>query len=184
LVGPALVPLLSVVLFFGPLPRWAIDVPALGWIEQLVLVVIGALIVLPLVGAGRSRSSLAVGLSLAIGSFELVLDAVPGLALRLHKTLSTSYFDARVNHAWSPSPLHDQQIAGAVLWAVAELLDLPFLLLVFRQWLRADAKDAAEIDAVLEAERAARGDPSDDETRDAPWWLSDPAMQKRLQRRE
>jgi cytochrome c oxidase assembly factor CtaG len=183
LVGPALVPLLSVALFFGPLPRWTIAAPPFGWIEQLAVLAVGALVVLPLVGAGRPRTSLAVGLSLAIGSFELVLDALPGLVLRLHKTLATSYFDVRAVHSWSPAALRDQQIAGGVLWCVAELLDLPFLILVYRQWLRADANDAAEIDAVLEAERAARGDPSDDETRDAPWWLSDPAMQERLRRR-
>ena len=69
-----------------------------------------------------------------------------------------------------------------MLWCVAELLDLPFLVLVFRQWIRADANDAADIDAVLEAERAARGEESDDESRDTPWWLSDPAMQERLRR--
>jgi putative membrane protein len=183
LIGPALVPLLSIVLFFGPLPRWAIDVPVFGWIEQLVVVMIGCLIVLPLVGAGGVRSSLAVGLSLAIGSLELVVDALPGIALRLHRTLATSYFNSRVVNDWSPTPLRDQQIAGAVLWCVAELLDLPFLILVFRQWLKADAKDAADIDAVLEAERAARGEETDDETRDAPWWLSDPSMQNRLRRR-
>ncbi|MGH8859980.1 MAG: cytochrome c oxidase assembly protein, partial [Jatrophihabitantaceae bacterium] len=179
-IGPALVPVLSVALFFGPLPRWAITVPAFGWFEQLLLVAIGALIVLPFVGVNGPRSSLAVGLSLAIGSFELVLDAVPGIALRLHRSASTSYFDARAVHAWTPGALHDQQIAGSVLWAVAELLDLPFLILVYRQWLRADAKDAADVDAVLDAERAARGEPDDDEARDAPWWLSDPSMQSRL----
>jgi cytochrome c oxidase assembly factor CtaG len=183
LVGPALVPLLSLVLFFGPVPRWAIETPAVGWIVQLVLVTVGALIVLPLVESGPARTSLAVGLSLALGSFELVLDALPGIALRLHRSLVTSYFDARAVHVWTPTALRDQQIGGAVLWCVAELLDLPFLVLVFRQWLRADAKDAADIDAVLEAERAARGDPSDDVTRDTPWWLSDPAMQERLRRR-
>jgi putative membrane protein len=183
LVGPALVPVLSLVLFFGPLPRWAIETPAVGWLLQLVLVAVGALIVLPLVETGAPRTSLAVGLSLALGSFELVLDALPGIALRLHRSLATSYFDARAVHDWTPAALRDQQIAGAILWCVAELLDLPFLVLVFRQWLRADAKDAADIDAVLEAERAARGDPSTDDTRDQPWWLSDPAMQDRLRRR-
>ncbi len=43
-----------------------------------------------------------------------------------------------------------------MLWCIAELIDLPFLLLVYRRWLRADARDAAAVDAVLEAERAAR----------------------------
>ena len=184
LIGPALVPLLSAVLFFGPLPGWAIRTPALGWIEQLVLVAIGSLIVLPLVDSGMRRSSLAVGLSLAIGSIELVLDAVPGIALRLHRSLTTSYFDHRAIWDWTPNGLHDQQTAGSVLWCVAELLDLPFLVLVFRQWLRADAQDAADIDAVLEAERIARGGPEpaegEDGPTDAPWWLSDPTMRDRL----
>lgn len=187
LIGPALVPLLSVVLFFGPLPGWAIDVPQFGWFEQLVVLVIGGLIVLPLVGADAPRSSLAVGLSLAIGSFELVLDAVPGIALRLHNTVSTSFFDYRAVHPWTPSGIHDQQTAGSVLWCVSELLDLPFLILVFRQWLKADARDAAQVDAVLEAERIARGQadvPVEHEhgPSDEPWWVSDPSMQNRLRR--
>jgi cytochrome c oxidase assembly factor CtaG len=178
LIGPAVVPLLSAVLFFGPVPRWAIDVPVLGWVEQLLVLAIGALIVLPLVGTDELPSSLRVGLALAIGSFELVLDAVPGIALRLHRSLSTSYFDARAVHSWTPNALHDQQTAGAILWCVAELLDLPFLVLVFRQWIRADARDAAEVDAVLEAERVARLSP--DEERDTPWWLNDPSLRDRL----
>jgi putative membrane protein len=190
LVGPALVPLLSAALFFGPLPAWAVQVAPLGWLLDLLLVAVGAAIILPLVDADEDPSSLAVGLALAIGSFELVLDAVPGIALRLHAGLVTSYFDQRADHPWSPAALHDQQIGGAVLWCVAELIDLPFLLLVFRRWLRADARDAAAADAVLEAERAARAglrgtDPAGDlpADTDAPWWLSDPAMQHRLRRR-
>jgi putative membrane protein len=178
LIGPAVVPLLAVVLFFGPAPRWAIDIPVVGWIEQLLVLAIGALIALPLVGTDELPSSLRVGLALAIGSFELVLDAVPGIALRLHRSLTTSYFDARSVHPWTPAALHDQQTGGAILWCVAELLDLPFLVLVFRQWIRADARDAAQVDAVLEAERVARS--STDEERDTPWWVSDPSMRDRL----
>ena len=178
LIGPAAVPLLSVVLFFGPVPRWAIAVPVFGWFEQLIVLLVGALIVLPLVGTDELPSSLRVGLALAIGSFELVLDAVPGIALRLHRSLSTSYFDARAVHPWTPGALHDQQTSGAILWCVAELLDLPFLVLVFRQWIRADARDAAQVDAVLEAERVARSSPEDE--RDVPWWLTDPSVKDRL----
>jgi putative membrane protein len=121
---------------------------------------------------------------------ELVLDAVPGIVLRLHKSLATSYFDHLAVHAWTPSHLHDQQTAGSVLWVVAEVIDLPFLLLVFRRWLRADARDAAAVDAVLEAERASRvalptpDDPAAAQVgpADAPWWLNEPSIQERLRR--
>jgi len=185
LIGPALLPLLSFVLFFGPLPAWAITSKPVDWLLQIVLLVVGGLMVLPLVGPDEHTGSLAIGLSLAIGSFELVLDALPGVILRLHTSLVTSWFDHRAVHSWTPAALHDQQIAGAIVWCVAELIDLPFLLIVYRRWLRSDAREAAEIDTVLEAERIARG-PNDERpgqpVTDAPWWLSDPEMQERLKR--
>lgn len=190
LIGPALVPVLSAVLFFGPLPGWAIASPPVGWLLQLVLLVVGALMVLPLVGLDEDASSLAVGLALAIGSFELVLDALPGVVLRLRGSIATGWFDHRAQHPWTPSALHDQRVAGAILWCIAELIDLPFLALVYRRWLRADARDAAQVDAVLEAERLARHalDPDDQPqplvARDEPWWLSDPAMRERLRNRQ
>jgi putative membrane protein len=185
LVGPALVPLLSFVLFFGPLPGWTIESTAVGWLFQLGLLGVGALMVLPLVGLDEEASSLAVGLSLAIGSFELVLDALPGVLLRLHTGLVTGWFDRRTQRSWTPDALHDQRIAGAILWCIAEVIDLPFLVLVYRRWIRADARDAAQVDAVLDAERAARRalpDADADTDRDAPWWLTDPTMQERLRR--
>jgi cytochrome c oxidase assembly factor CtaG len=209
LIGPALVPVLSGVLFFGPLAGWSIEFSPVGWLLDVAVVIIGALMVLPLIGVDDEASSLAVGLSLAIGSFELVLDALPGIVLRLHTSAATAWFAHRDMLPWTPAALRDQQVAGAILWCVAELIDVPFLLLVYRRWLRADARDAAQVDAVLEAERAARralltsastdragvgvdgapataeGDISADAVveRDAPWWESDPAMQERLRRR-
>jgi cytochrome c oxidase assembly factor CtaG len=187
LLGPALVPVLSAGLFFGPLPEWAVGLPPVGWVLQLAVLLVGALIALPLAGVDQGESSLAVGLALAIGSFELVLDAIPGIALRLHRSLSTSFWASATPVAGALAPLRDQQRAGAILWGVAELLDLPFIIVLFVRWVRADARDAAAIDAVLDAERAARGprpDEPDAELSDAPWWVSDPAMQERLRRRD
>jgi cytochrome c oxidase assembly factor CtaG len=185
LVGPALVPVLSFVLFFGPVPEWTARFTWFAWLLQIAVLLIGALMVLPLVGLDEEATSLAVGLSLAIGSFELVLDALPGIVLRLRNHLVTGWFDFRDLHSWSPEALHDQRVAGAILWCIAEIIDLPFLVLVYRRWLRADARDAAQVDAVLEAERAARRAMPDTEAdRDEPWWLTDPTMQQRLRRPE
>jgi putative membrane protein len=184
LVGPVLIPALSFGLFFGPLAGWAVEYRVIGWVLAVLIVAVGALIVLPLVSADDARGSMAVALALTIGVFELLLDAIPGIVLRLRTTIVTSYFDHRTEHTWSPGHLHDQQLAGAVLWCVAEVIDLPFLFLVYLRWLRADERDAAEIDTVLEAERIARG-PGDDASEstqgpaDAPWWLNDPALRDR-----
>jgi putative membrane protein len=186
LVGPALVPVLSFALFFGPVPEWAVRFTWFDWLLQVALLAVGALMVLPLVGLDEEATSLAVGLSLAIGTFELVLDALPGVILRLHNGLVTGWFDYRDVHSWTPDALRDQRVAGAVLWCIAEIIDLPFLVLVYRRWLRADARDAAQVDAVLEAERAARQalpETRDEPDSDVPWWLNDPAMQERLRRR-
>jgi cytochrome c oxidase assembly factor CtaG len=107
------------------------------------------------------------------------------VVLRLRNGLVTGWFDYRDVHSWTPDALHDQRVAGAVLWCIAEIIDLPFLVLVYRRWLRADARDAAEVDAVLDAERAAREAlPETEADRDAPWWLTDPTMQQRLHRPE
>lgn len=180
LIGPAVVLVLSAVLFFGPVPGWAIRVPAFGWLLQLALVVIGAAITLPLVSLARSPGSLAVGLALMIGLVELVLDAVPGIVLRLSTRPVTTFFGHRMVHAWSPHALPDQRLAGAILWGVAEAIDLPFLVLVFRQWVRADREEAAQVDAVLDAEQAARAALDEPGARDAPWWLTDPALRDRF----
>lgn len=188
LVGPAAVLVLSAVLFFGPLPGWAVGVPVFGWILQLTLVAIGAAIALPLVTTDDdTHGSLAIGLALAIGMVELILDAIPGIVLRLSTHTTTSYFTHRRNWPWSPHPLHDQQLAGAVLWCVAEAIDLPFLALLFRRWVRADRAEAAQVDAVLTAEQAARAgleDPIQHATADGAtlWWHTDPNLRDRFRR--
>lgn len=194
LVAPVLVPLLSIVLFFGPLPAWATASAPVGWLVQTLLVLLGVAMVVPLLDSPVLASSLAIGASLAIGLFELVLDAVPGIVLRLHRGMVSSFFDQVGSASWLPDHLHDQQLAGTILWAVAEVLDLPFVLIVFGLWIRADARDAAAMDAVLEAERVVRaalapepveGDAEQEHgPADVPWWLTDPTMQRRLHRQE
>lgn len=192
-VGPLLVPVVTSLLVFGPLAGWVVAAPPVEWVVQVVVFVVGAAIALPLVTSSSRATSLAVGLSLAVGVFELLLDAVPGIVLRLQTHVATTFFDLRPALATGVAaltPIHDQQRAGGIVWVVAELVDLPFLVLLFRQWLRADAREAQTVDTVLEAEAIARrardggGDPDDSpaaglgETT-APWWESDPRLRDR-----
>jgi putative membrane protein len=177
LLGPLFIPLASVVFFFGPVPGWSIGFPPLGWLVQLVLVGLGCIIALPLVESAATATSLAVGAALAVGLVELLLDAIPGIVMRLSTNPVTNYFHYRVTASWSPAWLRDQQIAGGVLWCVAELLDLPFLILVARRWMRADAREAVEVDAALEDQQLRRL--IDGEQLDEPWFMQDPQFRDR-----
>ena len=186
-VAPALAPVLFALLFFTPVAGAAVAHVWLGWLLHLLLFVVGMAIALPLVDIDSGLSSLAVGLSMVTGVAELLIDAIPGIALRLSTKPVGTYFQHREVYPWSPPYLHDQQIGGAILWCVAELLDLPFLVLVFRRWIGADAAEAARIDAVLDVpelddpdDGGSSGAAADGVTRlgpvDAPWWLDDPKM--------
>ncbi len=112
---------------------------------------------------------------------------MPGIVLRLSTKPVSGFFTHRLSSANAPPWLHDQQIGGGVLWCVAELLDLPFLLLVFRRWVRADAREAATIDAALDAkdadaagDRSGAGAADTEPAPDEPWFVNDPRLRDRL----
>lgn len=182
LVGPLLVPVLCVLLIFGGLGAFSVSSVTAGGAVQLLLLLAGVLIAIPLVSADDQRSSLAVGLSLGIGFVELILDAFPGIALRFQTHLTLVHF-ALDRPAFSPVPLDDQRIAGGILWVVAEVLDLPFLVLAAHRWIKADLRDAARIDAELDARVPVVVDGAPEELPATPqrmWWLDDPNLAERL----
>jgi putative copper resistance protein D len=177
LIGPLLVPVLCALLFFGGLGELSLTSPEAGWLLHLMLLTMGALIALPLVDRDDNRSSLALGLALGVGMLELILDAVPGAVLRFQTHVVIPFFTLdRPN--WAPSWLDDQHTAGNIAWIVAEVIDLPFLLLVATRWIRADAREAVRIDAELDA--ASADTPAGTEPATSrPWWLDDPQIRDR-----
>jgi putative membrane protein len=180
LVGPALVPLACVVVLFGSVPGWAVQYAAVNWGVQALVLLVGCAIALPLVATGDTASSLAVFAAVAIGIVELLVDAVPGLVMRLSTHPVSTFFDHRVQLTGQPGQLRDQQIAGAILWCAAELLDLPFLILIFWRWVRADAREAQLVDAALDAETSEVARLNNGQTTNEPWFLSDPRMRDRF----
>jgi len=197
LLGPLLVPIVAALLFFGGLGAFALRAPEAGWGLHLLLLGFGALIALPLIDRDDPRSSLAVGLALGVGLFELMVDAFPGIVLSFQTHLAMPQFGVD-RPAWAGSALDDQHTAGGILWAVAEVLDLPFLVLAATRWLRADAVEASKVDAELDAIDAVAaaavgtyppavepdlpghvdGRPEAPAT-SRPWWLDDPELRDR-----
>ncbi|GAC1445294.1 MAG: hypothetical protein NVSMB55_25600 [Mycobacteriales bacterium] len=190
LVGPLLVPVVLAAVFFSPVLA---AVLTMGWAAQLLrlgLLGVGLLIAVGLVGDGTEQdTSLQLGAAVAVGFAEFLLDAVPGIVIRLRSSLLAPPGWAGLHRHGGLSPLADQQRAGALLWFMAEVADLPFLLILLRRWIRADERDAARVDReldmveghVVEASVVGGGEPGPGPSAPAdpasavgrPWWETD-----------
>jgi putative membrane protein len=114
---------------------------------------LGLLFVLPIAAHTGLRSEVFIAAEFLFAFLELVLDAIPGLILRLSgHVLDGVGAVAGPRPAWFPRPLTDQHWSGDVLWSIAEVADLPILLVLFVRWVRSDRHHADRADELSEAE--------------------------------
>lgn len=161
-------------------------------------------IVLVLVGFGYFYSRLQTDpvphrysqmISLIITIAETIGDAVLGIVLWLGPLIAAGYY-AGLGRTWGPDLRTDQSIGAGIIWILGDVLGVPFLLVLMRNFLQDDRRNGARIDAELDATeqrtpgRAAAametdaGAPAPAET--APprvWWEDDPQLQERFRRR-
>lgn len=147
-------PLVAVALFSIFLTPFAglLRQSQLGQDTITVLVpVIGLLLVLPLVEYSAHRSSFFVTVEFLLAFVELVIDAIPGIVIRLSATVLDGIPAASGAHPlWYPSPLRDQQLSGDLLWFIAELADIPVLIILFIRWSRVDRREARNYDELTD----------------------------------
>jgi cytochrome c oxidase assembly factor CtaG len=119
----------------------------------LLVPVVGLVLVLPLTELVVLRTGLFIAAEFMLAFVELVVDAIPGIVLRLSDTLldHASPLVATVP-GWFPSPLRDQQLSGDLLWLIAEVADIPILILLFVRWARHDKGESASIDELSDEE--------------------------------
>jgi putative membrane protein len=175
LIGPALVPVCTVLVFFTGLLNASLRSSAVAAALHLGLLLAGFIFALPLLGEDTPPASIAIAAAVFVGFLELLADALPGFAVRMNDSLITPWFANR-HLGWGPTPINDQHFGGSILWGVAELVDLPFLAFMVVQWVRADAKETVEVDRRLDAialDEAPTGEPLNVET---PWWERDASV--------
>jgi putative membrane protein len=164
--GPATL-LVLLLLFLTPLPPEVRAHPAALAAAQVLLPAVGLVAVLPVAAGEEPASSTTMAIGFLIAFVELIADAVPGILLRLHSTVIGASVHLTAVPTWLPRPLRDQQLSGDVLWFIGEAIDLPFLAWLVVRWIRADAREAAVVDARL------------DETYDErPWWVVEAERQR------
>ena len=141
--------------FFTPLAAALRFSPVAQGAISAVVPVLGLLMVLPMAAHTVARTSLFIVAEFLFAFVELVLDAIPGVLLRL----GTVVFD-RAGAAsgamplWFPNPLRDQQLSGDLLWFIAEIVDVPILVILMMRWIRSDRRESRSMDELSDEEMA------------------------------
>src|ERR1700722_18883481 len=122
-----------------------------------------------------------------ITAAEVVGDAFFGIAVIADQTMIGAAHYHAVGYPYGPSLATAQVIGGGIIWILGAFVALPFLAVQLIQVMRADKREAAEIDAVLDARDAERAAANvattgTDEPGEAerPWWESDPRISDRF----
>lgn len=147
-----------------------LDSPALLQATRLLLVVLGCAFLWPLLGVDEGTGSTSYPVRALVAFVDGLLDAVPGLAV-----LGTGHVIAAAHYAAVGRTYgRDQQVGGAAMVALSELVGLPALLVLLVQWVRSDARQAEVVDARLDARTDARPAPAvDGPVLERPWWETD-----------
>jgi putative membrane protein len=149
-------PLVTVAIFSIFLTKFsgAMRLSSLGQATMTIAIpIIGLLLVLPLVEYSSHRSSFFVTVEFLLAMVELVIDAIPGILIRLNGGVLDALPAIAGSHPfWWPSPIRDQQLSGDLLWFIAELADIPVLIILFVRWSRVDRKEAKSYDDLSDEE--------------------------------
>ncbi|RFA22584.1 cytochrome c oxidase assembly protein [Subtercola boreus] len=122
----------------------------------VVVPLVGLVLVLPLTELVVVRTSLFIVAEFMLAFVELVVDAIPGILLRLNdQILDHAAPFVGATPVWFPSPLRDQQLSGDLLWFIAEIADIPILILLFVRWSKHDRTEAKSLDDLTDDEMAA-----------------------------
>ncbi|WP_144762372.1 cytochrome c oxidase assembly protein [Curtobacterium sp. 9128] len=128
-------------------PVWAVAITVL-------VPMLGFGLLAPLTEAGSLRSSTFVTAEFLLAFVELMLDAIPGIVLRITGHVLDGATVMASGPGWFPSALRDQHLAGDLLWFIAEVADIPVLISLFVRWQRTDRREAHAVDALSDEEMA------------------------------
>ncbi|MBT1584439.1 cytochrome c oxidase assembly protein [Curtobacterium flaccumfaciens] len=154
LLGNAIVaPLVALALFavlLTPFSAVIRESPASAAVITVAVPALGFGLLAPLSEVGVLVSSTFATAEFLLAFVELVVDAVPGIVLRITNHVLDGSLVPVVGRAWYPSPLQDQHLAGDLLWFIAEVADIPVLVALFIRWQRTDRREARAVDALTD----------------------------------
>lgn len=119
----------------------------------LLIPIIGLLMVVPIMENLGEYTSFFITVEFILSFAALVFDAIPGILLRLNgHVLDKAPAVVGTLPTWWPNTLHDQHLSGDFLWFLAEITDVPVLIVLFIRWSRIDRQDARSMDELSDEE--------------------------------
>lgn len=190
LTFPAVTPVLAMatqlVVFLSSYLTGAIHHPLVMDLLYLHVLATGCLVALPLLGVEILPGWCTDPVKMLLAGLDGLLDAIPGIVLLTSGSLVAGGYFGSVHRSWGPTPLFEQQVGGGLMLAVAEVVSIPLLCVLFFRWARNDMRSARAADrvvvpatgAVSGATPAAEGPAAVPEL-DRPWWETDERFRDR-----
>lgn len=156
-------------IYFTPYFSAALAHEAVWQVMHLQLLATGLLFVVPVLSAPELLPRWCrPGVRVLLVFLDGLFDSVPGILIMVSPVLLAGGWYAAHARNWGPSVPFDQQLAGGLLFTLAELVSLPFLVAVFVGWWRAERAATADLDARLDAAEAQGASGLSQ-----PWWEDD-----------
>lgn len=161
LVSSVLVLASELTIYFTPYFATALGNGFVRQLMHLQLLLTGCLFVLPMLSRQELLPSwCSHPVRAALVFFDGLFDSVPGIVVMTSGTLVAGHWYRDHPRTWGPSVRHDQMLGGGLMLTLAELVALPFLLLVFLEWAREERTRTAALDARLDREAELAGVPA------------------------
>jgi cytochrome c oxidase assembly factor CtaG len=141
-------------LYFSGLYEATLRSDALHDLMHLHFLVVGCLFFWPLLGLDPIPNRIPHPFRVFTMFATLPFHAFLGVTIMSMATLIGGDYYPELHRDWPPSPMHDQYIAGGILWGSGDLIGLGVFVVLFVQWVRASQREAVRIDRQLDREEA------------------------------
>jgi len=156
-------------LYFGPLLGAALRSRVTMDATYLLVLVAGCLLALPLLGAELLPDWCTEPMRLLFAAIDGLLDAIPGIAVMTTGALLAGGF-YRARAASTADALGGEHVAGALVLALAEVVSLPLLIILFFRWAAGETRRTTPSAALVSTEPVSV---PDEPVLERPWWETD-----------
>jgi cytochrome c oxidase assembly factor CtaG len=138
------------VLYYSPLYEVTLRSGFWHGLLHLHFLIIGSLLMWPLVGTDPVPGRLAYPLRMLVMFLMLPFHAILGISLMSANRLIAENWYLAFERSWPPSPLHDQYIAGGIMWGSGDITAVLMLVALFVQWFAHSQREARREDRRLD----------------------------------